>query len=306
MIKWGIVEEVNIFMNDGKENQKQKNAGNPIFILIIFAVLIGFIFFIPEIYKKYNKDLYKFFKGEPTKEENKADENEDKSPKSAYYQLGQKSTLKFNEIELSDITLSEDRKTLSFTINADETIDLDSLDYYVEFYEARKTFLGRRALHGEFSKRMIVDLDVSALDLMTTNYMTISLITEDGVPSLESPSDESGLSLIECKKENETYQYEFYLKKLTKVIYKYSYTDSNIDTLSSKLLEAQKKEKTYNEYTGVTAHIAENTNSFVFMSEFDYENVNSFKKIGDNRIYDKSTLNSVVKFKMDAEGFECK
>lgn len=293
-------------MNDGKENLKQKNAGNPIFIIIIFAVLIGFIFFIPEVYKRYNKELYNFFKGGENGEQEK-DKNQDKdekSPKSAFYQLGERSTLKFNEIELSDISL--DDGVLTFTVDTSDTLDLDTLDYYIEFYKARKTFLGRRALHGKFSKKLDVSLDVSNLNLETTDFMTVSLITTDGIPTFDVTSDESGLSMIECKKDDEVYQYDFYLKKLIKATYKYSYEDSDMDSLASKLLEFQKKEKTYNEYTGITAHITETDNSFIFMSEFDYESVSSFKKIGDYRIYDKSTLNNVVKFKMEAEGFECR
>ncbi len=291
-------------MNNGEEKLKEQKAGNPIFILIIFAAIIGFIFYVPDIYKKYNAEFSKFLGGGNSKEEDKGQKEDDKSPISAYYQLGSRSTLKFNEITLTDISLSPD-KTLTFTINSENQIDLDELYYYAEFYKERKTFVGRRLLHGKVPKKLTLELDLANLDVDTTTYMTVSLITDDGIQPIEDSGDESGLTSIRCTKGTETFDYDFYLKKLAKTTYKYTYENENMDELSRSLLEAQKKEKAYNEYTGVTAHITENDTSYIFLSEFDYANVTTFQKLGDPRIFDKNTLNSVVKFKMDAEGFDC-
>lgn len=291
-------------MNNGSENLKQQKAGNPIFILIIFVALIGFLFYVPEIYQKYNSEISKFLGGNKD-EEGKDDSKKDgKSPKSGFYQLGSNSTLKFNEITLSNISLGKDE--LSFTVNTDDTVDFDDLDYYVEFYRERKTFIGRRILHGKVTKSLKMKIDLGNLPIDTTTYMTISYITDDDIQPIESSSDEAGLSTIKCSKYDEVFEYEFYQKKLSKTSYKYTYTNSNLSELSDSLIRAQKKEKTYNEYTGVTAHITENNTSYIFASEFDYSKVSSFQKLNDVRIYDKNTTYSVVKFKMDAEGFDCK
>ena len=291
-------------MNDGNENLKQQKAGNPIFILVIFAALIGFLFYIPEIYKKYNSEIYKFFSGDKEDEKEEDAKKNEKSPISAYYQLGSKSTLTFNELKLEDISLSSN-KTLSFTMTTDTDIDLDELEYYVEFYRERKTFLGRRVLHGKVTKEKKFTIDLSNLPVETTTFMTVSHIPQSGIQPLETQGDESGLSSIKCKKENTSYEYQFYQKKLAKTTFKYTYENENLDELAASLLEMQKKEKAYNEFTGVNARITENSTSYIFLSEFDYENVVSFERVGDPRIFDKNTLNSVVKFKMDAEGYDC-
>lgn len=290
-------------MNSEDEKLKQQKAGNPLFIIIIFVVLIGFLFYIPEIYKKYNSEIMKFLGGDKDTEEKGNDSNSDKSPISAYYQLGSKSTLKFNEIELSDILLTG--KTLTFKLNTEDMVDLDELEYYVEFYQDRTKFLGRRVLHGKVTRQLTISLDLSNLPVTTTTYMTVSHISEGTIKPLEAESDESGLSVITCSKDSKNYEYEFYLKKLTKTTYKYDYHGSSFDEFAAALLEMQKTEKTYNEYNGVTARIIENNNSFIFLSEFDYSKVSSFQKLGDPRIFDKGTFNSVVKFKMDAEGYDC-
>lgn len=292
-------------MKSEDENLKQQKAGNPLFIIIIFAVLIAFLFYVPDIYKKYNSEITKFFGGGNSDGET-GGANNDKSPISAYYQLGSKSTLKFNEITLSNIELSSNRKELKLTVNTEDKVDLDELEYYLEFYENRTTFMGRRVLHGRITKNQTLTIDVSALNITTTTFMVVSHIAESSIKPLDAESDESGLSSITCSKLGESYEYEFYLKKLTKTTYKQNYSESDFDKYASALLEAQKKEEAYNEYNGVTARIIESTNAYVFVSEFDYSKASSFQKLGDPRVFDKGMLNNVVKFKMDSEGFECK
>ena len=143
------------------------------------------------------------------------------------------------------------------------------------------------------------------MDIDTTTYFVISYIPDDTISPLESESDESGLASITCKKGDFVYDYELYLKKLTKVTKKQTYSNPNLEEYAKELLEARKLEKTYNEYTGVNASIVEETNSFIFLSSFDYENVTSFSKLKDNKLFQKGTYNNVIKFKMEAEGYVC-
>lgn len=290
-------------MNSEDLKEKQNKAGNPIFILIIFIALLGFLFFVPEIYKKFNGNFMNFFGGGNKTEEDKK-KPDDLSPVSAFYQLGSNGSLKFNEITLSDISLGQD-KILKLTINAEEDVDLDEKDYYVEFFKNRKTFVGRRVLHGKVVKNLPVELDVSNLDVDTTTYMVVSHIGEITKPKDELSSDESGLSSITCTKGNESYEYEFYLQRLTKTIYKYNYENSDLDEYAEKLLAYQKQEKAYNTNPGVTARIVENGNTFIFISEFDNREVETFSNMKDSKLYDRDTVSYIVKFKMDAEGYEC-
>lgn len=291
-------------MNSEDEKEKRDKAGHPLFIVIIFVALLGFLFYVPDIYKKYNSEISDFL-GIGKEEGEKKKEEDNKSAKSAYYQIGSKSTLKFNEIELTDIVLSEDKKTLSFNVNVEDVLNLDEQSYYLEFFENRKTFLGRRILLGRVTKSLPYEIDVSNIDVDTTTYFTVSYITDESIAPLEASSDESGLSSITCKRGNFTYEYELYLKKLTKITKKQVYTNTNLEEYAKELLEAQKLEKTYNEYTGVDSSIVEETNSFVFLSTFDYSTVSSFSKLKDMRLFQKGTYNNVIKFRMEAEGFEC-
>lgn len=296
-----------MLMNSEDQNEKQKKAGNPLFILIIFIVLMGFVFFVPEIYKKYNSELYEFLGLGSKKEENLSiEEKPNISPVSAYYQIGGKPTFKFNEISISNVSLNEN-KVLSLSISVDDSFDLDKSNYYVEFFKNRETFIGRRVLLGTVNRNLSLDLDVSNLDVDTTTYFVISHIDDSTInDNMDLPSDEAGLTTFVCQKDDTSYDYEFYLRKLVKVTKKITYTNPNVEEYAEKLLEYQKLVKNYNEFRGVTSSIVENSNQFIFITEFDYGEVSNFSRIDDPHIFEKGKRDYVMDFKMDAEGYECK
>ncbi len=291
-------------MNSEDLQEKQKKAGHPIFIVVIFACLLCFLVFVPDIYKKYNKEISEFL-GINKKEEGDTTPEDNRAATSAFYQIGSEGTLKFNEITLTNISLSQDKKTLSFKIETEDKADLDELEYYLEFYQNRTKFVGRRALHNRVNKIMPFEIDVSNLKIDTTTYFTVSHIDKNTIPGEEINTDESGLASLTCIKDNYTYDYEFYLKKLSKVTKKYTYTSQDQEEYAEKLLEIKKLEKEYNNFNGVNASTVENSGTILFIAEFDYSEVKTFARLNDLNVFEKNTSNALVKFKMDAEGYEC-
>lgn len=290
-------------MNGEDLKEKQNKAGHPLFILIIFVALIGFIFYVPDIYKKYNEEINNFF-GIKSEEEKEKEKLEEITPISAYHQLNSNDVFDYNEISISDVSLSPDKK-MSITIGTKDTYDLDKSGYYIEFYQHQKTFVGRRALHGMVTKSLPIEIDVSNLNVDTTTYYVITHIDDSAIGG--STDISAGLYSMNCKKnERESYTYEFYSRKLNKVVYKYTYSNPILEEYSNELLKFQKREKEYTELGGITTGIAENDNSFIFTAEFDYTVKDSFEKTRDSNLFTKGALANVVKFKTEAEGFECK
>ncbi len=291
-------------MKSEDEKEKQKKAGNPLFILIIFVVLIGFVFFVPEIYKKYNSNIAEFLGiSEGEKDKRNPDQDEIQASVSAFYQIGSKKTLDFNEITLSNISL--ENGILKMKVNTADTFDLTSANYYLEFWENKKTFVGRRILKGKVNKSLSIEIDVSGLNISTITYFTVSHTEDSVIEPKPANSDESGLYSMICTKGSNSYDYEFYFDKLTKVKMKYSYTSSNLEEYSDEYIKYQKKEKEYNEFKGVTSTLVDNSTSFIFTTEFDYGTATNFDKVGIEHLFSKGAYNHVVEFKMEAEGFEC-
>jgi len=285
--------------------EKENKAGNPLFIIIIFAVLLGFLFFIPDIYKRFKPEISDFLGiGVHEKEPgDKADENDNKEAVSAHVQIGSWEELEFNEIKVSNVSL--EGNTLSMTVTTPETINLENARYYVEFFQNKRTFIGRRILKGEVTKSLDIEIDVTGLGVDTVTYMALSHVDDNAIQPLEVTTDESGLYNLVCTKDTESYEYEFNLNKLSKVKYKYTYTTSNLEEYANKVLEYQKLAKKYDEYTGVSSSIAEETGSFLFLCEFDYSRTSNFSRIGDNRLFVRDEPVNIVKFRMEAEGFDC-
>lgn len=286
-----------------KNDDNAKKAGSPIFILIMFVAIIGFVIYIPEIYQKYNTQIARIFGIGSENENRHVDDVPEEGATSDYYQLGSNGTLKYKEITLSKIELND--RELSFTISADKIVDLSELDYYIEFYQERTKFIGRRLLTGTVSSSQKYSFDLSDMDITTTTYMIISHISDESIPKSERlKTDESGLGGFICTSGDYSYDYIFHQEKLVKVTKKYTYTNDDLSEYSKELFNYQKLINEYNELSGVTASIAESNHTFIYTLELDYDSVPSIR-IDEAYKFNKDMDANVVKFKMEAEGFDC-
>ena len=287
--------------NDNTE--KEKKAGSPIFILIMFVAIIGFVLYIPDIYTKYNTEIAKFFGFTPSNDTNLNNGNDENSATSDYSQIKSGNTLDYKEITIKNVTL--DDGTLKFTISTNETVDLDKKGYYLEFYKDKAEFLGRRILTGTVTSTKKYEIDVSNMDITNDTYMIISHVDDSTIPSINRLStDESGLGSIVCKSGSYEYKYTFHQESLIKVTKKYTYENTDLSEFSNELFKYQKLVKEYNDLTGVTASVAESNTTFIYTLELNYEEVSTFR-IEDAYKFNKDNKANVVKYKMEAEGFDC-
>lgn len=280
-------------MNDNKNDDKEKNTGNPLIVLGIFIVIIGFIMYVPELYSKYNTNVIDFFGGNDTT--NNIDDT--KEAVSTYYQIGSNGTLEFNDIIISNVVLKED--VLEFNVNK----SLDDLDYYIEFYENKSVFIGRRELKGNNN----ISIDISNMNITSVTYFVISHISDSSIPRINLSTDESGLGSIVCTNDD-MYEYEYTFSNNSLVKYRrvYTYTSSDIDEYSKKVFDIQKEVNNYNSYNGVTASVVLNNSTFIYTLELDYDVINAYNNIEDNYKFSKGIEAGIIKFKMDAWGYSCK
>lgn len=284
--------------------EKQKKAGSPIFILIIFVALMAILFYAPDFFKNRGDDISDLMGGSQTEDEK--NKPEEKEPLSAYYQMGSKHSFDFNEISVTDYSLKDG--ILHITMNTEDTFDLDGSGYYIEFYRNKKTFIGRRTLHGTITKSLPIEIDVSKMNIDTTVYFALSHISDSAIGGSGEEENNTGAYSIVCQNDEETYTYEFNSRKLIKTIYKYTYITEDFDLYADKLLEYQHLAEDYSsKYKGVTASVVENSGAgtFIFMAEYDYTMAENFNNMKNRMLYPKGTLNNVVKFKAEAEGYEC-
>ena len=289
---------------DDERRQKEKKSGNPLLIFIIFVTLLSFVFIIPDVYKKINADFQKELELNSSNQNNlEPQEENDINSVSEYYQIGSNDILTYNEITISNVDLNDN--ILAIDINTSNNIDLTDLNYYIEFYQEKSTFLGRRILRGEVNKTKKISIDLTGLNIDSTTYFVISHIKDESIPKFSLNTDESGIGSITCTKNNKSYLYDFSLDALVRVLYKYTYENTDLNNYSDELLKYQKLAKEYNNLNGITALIAENNTEFVYTLELDYSDIQTFNKVNDDYKFKKGEYSYIIKFKMDAEGFTC-
>lgn len=280
-------------------NKKEKNLSNPLFIVVVFLLVITAFIFLQYINNK--KETPSIYSNNSLKDEKTANTEDKIEVMSEYLKIGEKGETSFNKLKISNPTYDNNQITL--TIYSEKDTDLGDLDYYIEFYKDKKEFLFRRSLNGLISSKSSVTITLDKIDITDDVYIAISHIREDAIPKIKLATDESGISGVRCNKDNLTYEYDFNSDGLLRVVKKYSYKDSNLDNFSNKLFEVQKEANKLNEQKGITASVVESNKEFIYTIELNY-----LEKI-DNSIdpffYSKGEQGNIIIFKMNAEGFEC-
>ena len=139
---------------------------------------------------------------------------------------------------------------------------------------------------------------------MNDILMVLKVTSDDNLPKVTLPTDESGISELKCEKTNYSYKYLFDLDGLYSVTSRITFPYTNADEMANKKIELQKLVKSYSETEGITADTVEGDNKeVIYIEEVDY---NVFSgELKEENIYSKGVKASVVKFKNESEGFTC-
>ena len=284
------------------KDKENKKTGSPVFILVIFSALILFLFVLPDIYHKYNKEIADLLGiGSNTNKPEKKEEPEIEEI-SDFYLIKENKAFNYNELKIKKIVLTEEG--LKLEIETTESIDLEEKNYYIEFYEDKAKFLGRRILKNKINGSQTILIDTLNMDIDENTYIALSHVSDEAIPKKQLTTDESGLASIKCEKENKIYTYEFYLSDLTKVTYEEEIFSE--ETNSHQKFEHQKTTNKYNIIEGVTASIIDSENGYSFIAEFDYSTFKSNSAIKIEHLFNKDEKANILLYKMNAEGFDCK
>lgn len=287
-------------MKKEKSKEEPKKA-NGIVLLIGFILIILFIVFLPKIEKIFNDEVKPIINDKMNNDA--VESTEEIEAISDYYLISENGSFTYNELSVTIKSFENNLLTLSITSSEDE--NLSDKDYYVGFYEDKSKFIGRRTLKGNVTnKEKDIIIDTTGLNINSGNYIAISHISDDNLPKVTLPTDESGISELKCEKTNYSYKYLFDLDGLYSVTSRITYPYTNADEMANKKIELQKLVKSYNETEGITADTVEGDNKeVIYIEEVDY---NVFSgELKEENIYSKGVKASVVKFKNESEGFTC-
>ena len=282
-------------MKKGNNNEEPKKA-NGIVLFIGFILIILFI-----VEKIFKEEVQPIIDEKMNKTEEES--TEEIEAISDHYLISENGSFTYNE--LSVVIKSFEGNILTLGISSSEDENLADKDYYVGFYIDKSTFIGRRLLKGTVSsKETDIKIDTNGLNINNSNYIAISHISENNLPKVTLPTDESGISELKCEKSNKAYKYLFDTDGLYSVTSRITYPYTNADEMANKKLELQKLVKSYSETDGITADSVEGDNKeLIYVEEIDYNEYSG--ELKEENIYSKGVNASVIKFKNESEGFTC-
>lgn len=291
---------------------KKGTAGKPMVVMIVFLFVGAFILFLPTIisyFDDYNIiDLIKrgqivdfFINHDNYVNQSSNNNNNIKEEKETGPELiNSKTVLKNVNFTLTNFNLTKEK--IIFTINTNNQINFDESNYYLILSQNNKeiatikltdTVTNNKELSFNFLKQLDNIIEVKGI---------IKNIKESEYPSFKVSSDESGLGSFICEKDNYKIEYILNNNNLIRIKETLTYIDSGEDYL-----------KTFEEYTrlvtkiinsNATASIVENYNGFIFTTDVDLTNYNNIEK--NYNYYSLNTKTNIIKFEMNAKGYDCK
>ena len=287
----------------------KKNKFGWIGLVLLFALFIGVIYFLPELQKFYqeykNGSVPTSISGSNTNTSNNTvvnntNTNTSNNTVSNMYVFGEDKEVTVGNVTFSSINLSEDNQ-LTFTIKNtnDSRLNLSKLNLFLEAYD-ESTLVNRVAIKGSISsndsKNFSYKLKASA------NKYEIKVINEEDYTYIDLNIDDNKVSTLTCTNGDETLVYTFNDEKLTKIKHTANYlkTADNYDEIYSNLNTNVVK---YESQDGVNVSLKTNETNLIYTMEIDYSKYTG--SISNNYYFKKDTSPRIVNFEVEALLFTC-
>ncbi len=290
---------------------KKEKSSKPLFVLFGFALLIGTIFYLPDIqrYLYYGEgvipNFYRSIAGEEEIDDmiiNKPTTTTTTTTAAVddgLTQLRLDKVFNTGDVYLSEIKIADN--IISYKISAKSSINLDNNFYYLEIYDENKTLLGTVKLSGNAgsaSSKKSQDLSFNANS--SKYYLKFYKLEEDSLDNLSVNS-------LTCEKSNEKYVYNFGDNLLTSLVHEYTYSNDDLSVFNDNYAKAESKKSFINNLSNSSCTVTKiNSNSYSFRAEIDLNSVSDFGEYKDVNYFTKNINSKMIKYDMSIKGFDCK
>lgn len=280
---------------------------SPIFLFIVFGILIIFVFFLPDIVKHIEEKNNVTTNSPVIEKENPVEEIPEKEL--VYYDLSSTLSVNLEEgIKVNNFITTDNTISFIITNNKSSKFYFSKRNYFLELYTEDKTLLERVILSkdsiaSESNKTFTYDI----LDATATNVKKIVFVEKDieDYPNVILEKNDASEEILTCVKDYETITYKFQSSKLSSItdIVSYAQTTSDLD-YHMNLMKWQERVTTYNNIPGVSSSFISNETGFIVNTVLDLPNV-KISSVENENYYAYETLAKVVNFEMEARGFSC-
>ena len=294
-------------IGDIKEDKQKGVIG----LIIIFVLLIGFTFGLPEITKYYKE------KTETSKEYNEITESKEQNTIDAevlplvYYEIDLNTEFSVDKLKFSGL-IKEQTDDYYLRLNvlnrSNKSFEYDE-KYYIELYNAEKTLLERVKLISKQSilpnNSLTIDLPINVNSYTNATLITISTKTEIDYQEVNLNTKEEDYEILTCNNGNRNIFYYFKEEKLAKITDIFEYSNTNEQIFDSVLKTYTSQAAKYNNIEGVSSNIVDTNLSFTMNTEIDLSKAN-LDALNSFYYFNKNTLPKVVKFEMESMRYSCK
>ena len=292
--------------------ESRKKTSLSIFVILTLFVL--FVIFLPEISEKVNEYLNPtpstpVTPVNPTPDEPTEPDDPDENIDETFYSYIPNLTIKREELEVNNLLIDTTTNTLTYNIVNKTTNyqNTEELNYYIEIYNADKTFLERVKLASSgllaANSSKSYERTISPNTALTAGFIVLDKKTTIEYPEVNLVADGAGISNLVCSKEHEEVTYKFEdnkLKELTSII-EYNLTDTDYANIYANY---QTLASTYNTTKGITSNLFNSTTGFNITTIVNLEEA-SRTNIFNADTFKLDTEPKIVSFEMEAMGFNC-
>lgn len=281
---------------------------SPLFVLILFGVILIFVFLLPTIVNLIKGPNEKPDYSLINKPQENNPEEEPKENENSYYDFSDTLSIDLEEkVNVNEFALNGN--TLSFKVtNTNETrFSFQSNHYFLELYSETDTLLERIYL-GDTIVFRASDLVLQfTLNSNTALNMKKVLFTKKEIadyPNVVLEKNENEEEILTCTKDTENLTYKFQKEKLFSISHVVNYS-STISNYESILNTWQTNSEKLNNKEGITSIFVNAGNGFVVNTSIDLK-IAKLNDVENTSYYPNETLAKVVSFEMEARGFNCK
>ena len=308
--------EVSILESKSIGTIKKDKQKSPVAMLILFTVLIGTIFFVPEITPYFsdlldklhisdNSDVFEEIPTPPQSDDSEEEEPVDEEPVIQTYLIDPTIIAKYENLEISNVskTLADNIYYFNYTLkNTDiqNSFDFATNRIYIDFYQDN-TYLGRA----------LINIDNLGGGANTTLQSPINETVYNNANSFQVinrsvsdyPISELG-TVITCEAPNRTLTYTFQDNKLVNIKDVYNYTRVDDNSYTVNFLNYQAKAMKIDESDVATASVLAIDTGFTYTANINYT-TDVDLTTEDPFYYKKDTSKDVLNYEIESLGFTC-
>ena len=284
--------------------QIKQNKYGWIGTLLLFALFIGVVFYLPELF-----ELYKEYSGKNTTPpiiannnttNNTTTENDERVVEK--YKLADKKSFEFNEFKVDNIRLFGGNFSYKITNSTDAELDLSALDYFFEFYDESGEVIQRIFLTGRIPKQESESYSYQISNASAISEFSLSIIEEKYYTYYDFPVSEDKKVEFTCMNDYRSITYTFEDENLKKAADNVSYP-VYLDDYAEKYDYYDSLYNKYLDRNGMDVSLEVKDDLLLYSVTIDYNILNGL--LDDDEYFVANTRPRIVKFKMEAMGYSC-